>query len=45
MLKDESWSDVYSHHDVNKSFTSFFNSFLIYCTFSPVFPCIIQLKS
>jgi hypothetical protein len=29
MLKDESWSDIYSHHDVNKSFHSFLNSFLI----------------
>jgi hypothetical protein len=24
MLKDESWSDVYSHYDVNKCFNSFF---------------------
>jgi hypothetical protein len=31
MLKNESWSDVYSHYDVNKSFNSFLNSFLTYC--------------
>jgi len=23
MLKDESWRDVYSHHDINKSFNYF----------------------
>ena len=23
MLQDESWRDVYSHHDINKSFNSF----------------------
>jgi hypothetical protein len=27
MLKDESWRDVYSHHDINKSFNSFLINF------------------
>jgi hypothetical protein len=30
MLKDESWSDVYAHNDIDKSFNSFLNSFLTY---------------
>jgi hypothetical protein len=36
MLKDESWSDVYSHYGVDKCFSSFLNSFLIY--FESCFP-------
>jgi hypothetical protein len=29
MLNNESWSNVYSRHDVNKSFNSILNSFFI----------------
>ena len=36
MLKDESWRGIYSHHDVNKSFNSFLNSFSLY--FESCFP-------